>query len=69
MKVKCIRPVAISNDGVQVKQYKTGDVLSLRKELASSLIQAGYLKEIEEKLTKAKRCAPEMSIVKKGAKS
>ena len=69
MKVQCIRHVAISDDGVQVKHYQTGDVLNIRKALAHSLIQAGYLKEIEEKLTKVKRCAPEMSIMKKGVTS
>ncbi len=66
MKVECIRPVAISTDGVQVKHYKAGDILTLRQNLALSLVEAGYLKKIQEKLTKVKTGAPEMSILKKG---
>lgn len=67
MKVECIRPVAISTDGVQVKYCKVGDILTLRQDLALPLVKAGYLKETQEKLTKAKGRAPEVSILRKGA--
>lgn len=66
MKVTCIRPVAISLDGINVKHYKTGDKFQLRQDLGERLIAAGYLKESAAKLTKVQSRAPEVSIVKKG---
>lgn len=68
MKVRCVRPVAISEDGISVKHYKAGETLCLKKPLASRLIVAGYVEEIDKKMTKAHGKCAEVSILKKGAR-